>query len=186
MVRVGGGWADLGEYLKEYSSHHGRRAERSGEIQVELPTDARPRMGSIGSLNPAPGMLRTGPNGNVWSSPGSRPGSSMGSRPGSSLQVRKRGARVSDVADSRENSLGDRRRRRAPPRAGPARVGPDDEEVHLGPSGPKNKKGEMDEGRKRWVDGVVEQGRQVSVESSQEGFRELGEVVGTRRVFRKG
>ncbi|KAI1005164.1 hypothetical protein K3495_g3059 [Podosphaera aphanis] len=25
MVRVGGGWADLGEYLKEYASHHGRR-----------------------------------------------------------------------------------------------------------------------------------------------------------------
>ncbi|KAL5351989.1 hypothetical protein ACLOAV_003852 [Pseudogymnoascus australis] len=40
MVRVGGGWADLGEYLKEYSSHHGRRAERSGEIQVELPPTA--------------------------------------------------------------------------------------------------------------------------------------------------
>ncbi|KFZ00610.1 hypothetical protein V501_10594, partial [Pseudogymnoascus sp. VKM F-4519 (FW-2642)] len=205
MVRVGGGWADLGEYLKEYSSHHGRRAERSGEIQVELPTDARPRMGSIGSLNPAPGMLRTGPNGNVWSSPGSRPGSSMGSRPSSSLQVRKRGARVSDVADSRENSVrspsmplpftsttlrANAAKGQTPPAGSVSRqawsVGPDGEEVHLGPSGPKNKKGEMDEGRKRWVDGVVEKVRQVSVESSQEGFGALGQVGGTRRVFRKG
>ncbi|OOF91196.1 hypothetical protein ASPCADRAFT_211482, partial [Aspergillus carbonarius ITEM 5010] len=25
MVRVGGGWADLGEYLREYAIHHGRR-----------------------------------------------------------------------------------------------------------------------------------------------------------------
>lgn len=209
MVRVGGGWADLGEYLKEYSSHHGRRAERSGEIQVELPTNSgRPRMGSIssiGSLNPAPGMLRTGPNGNVWSSPGSRPGSSMGSRPGSSLQVRKRGARVSDVADSRENSVrspsmplpftsttlrANAAKGQTPPARSVSRqawsVGPDGEEVHLGPSGPKNKKGEMDEGRKRWVDGVVEKVRQVSVESSKDGFGALGQVGGTKRVFRKG
>ncbi|OBT63266.1 hypothetical protein VE03_07949 [Pseudogymnoascus sp. 23342-1-I1] len=209
MVRVGGGWADLGEYLKEYSSHHGRRAERSGEIQVELPTNSsRPRMGSIGSigsLNPAPGMLRTGPNGNVWSSPGSRPGSSMGSRPGSSLQVRKRGARVSDVADSRENSVrspsmplpftsttlrANAAKGQTPPARSVSRqawsVGPDGEEVHLGPSGPKNKKGEMDEGRKRWVDGVVEKVRQVSVESSKDGFGALGQVGATKRVFRKG
>ncbi|KFY24565.1 hypothetical protein V493_05149 [Pseudogymnoascus sp. VKM F-4281 (FW-2241)] len=205
MVRVGGGWADLGEYLKEYSSHHGRRAERSGEIQVELPSSGRPRMGSIGSLNPAPGMLRTGPNGNVWSSPGSRPGSSMGSRPGSSLQVRKRGARVSDVADTRENSVrspsmpvpftsttlrANAAKGQTPPARSVSRqawsVGPDGEEVHLGPSGPKNKKGEMDEGRKRWVDGVVEKVRQVSVESSKDGFGALGQVGGTKRVFRKG
>ncbi|KFY35843.1 hypothetical protein V494_05568 [Pseudogymnoascus sp. VKM F-4513 (FW-928)] len=210
MVRVGGGWADLGEYLKEYSSHHRRRAESSGEIQVELPTNGgRPRMGSISSiasLNPAPGMLRTGPNGNVWSSPGSRPGSSMGnSRPGSSLQVRKRGARASDVADSRENSVrspsmplpftsttlrANAAKGQTPPARSVSRqawsVGPDGEEVHLGPSGPKNKKGEMDEGRKRWVDGVVEKVRQVSVENRKEGFGELGQVGGTKRVFRKG
>ncbi|ELR02368.1 hypothetical protein VC83_07761 [Pseudogymnoascus destructans] len=208
MVRVGGGWADLGEYLKEYSSHHGRRAERSGEIQVELSTNARPRMGSIGSigsLNPAPGMLRTGHNGNVWSSPRSRPGSSLGSRPGSSLQVRKRGARVSDVADSRENSVrspsmplpftsttlrANAAKGQTPPARSVSRqawsVGPDGEEVHLGPSGPKNKKGEMNEGRKRWVEGVVEKVRQVSVESSQDGFGALGQVGGTTRVFRKG
>jgi hypothetical protein len=33
MVRVGGGWADLGEYLKDYASHHGRR---SGGTKVEV------------------------------------------------------------------------------------------------------------------------------------------------------
>ncbi|KAL2887826.1 GAS2 domain containing protein [Ceratocystis lukuohia] len=32
MVRVGGGWADLGEYLREYASHHGRRS--GAQIQV--------------------------------------------------------------------------------------------------------------------------------------------------------
>lgn len=34
MVRVGGGWADLGEYLKEYSLHHGSRATDDGRLEV--------------------------------------------------------------------------------------------------------------------------------------------------------
>lgn len=34
MVRVGGGWADLGEYLREYSLHHGRRSIASGRFEV--------------------------------------------------------------------------------------------------------------------------------------------------------
>ncbi|KAI1618342.1 hypothetical protein EDD36DRAFT_459991 [Exophiala viscosa] len=34
MVRVGGGWADLGEYLKEYSLHHGSRATADGNLEV--------------------------------------------------------------------------------------------------------------------------------------------------------
>jgi hypothetical protein len=42
MVRVGGGWADLGEYLKEYAAHHGRRSTSTAADRVEirdLPTD---------------------------------------------------------------------------------------------------------------------------------------------------
>lgn len=34
MVRVGGGWADLGEYLREYSLHHGSRAITDGRLEV--------------------------------------------------------------------------------------------------------------------------------------------------------
>ena len=34
MVRVGGGWADLGEYLREYSAHHGRRNVGNGKMEV--------------------------------------------------------------------------------------------------------------------------------------------------------
>ncbi|KIX94276.1 uncharacterized protein Z520_09986 [Fonsecaea multimorphosa CBS 102226] len=34
MVRVGGGWADLGEYLREYSLHHGSRATVDGRLEV--------------------------------------------------------------------------------------------------------------------------------------------------------
>lgn len=34
MVRVGGGWADLGEYLREYSLHHGHRGLADGNLEV--------------------------------------------------------------------------------------------------------------------------------------------------------
>ncbi|KAL8704145.1 MAG: hypothetical protein Q9201_002695 [Fulgogasparrea decipioides] len=35
MVRVGGGWADLAEYLKEYAIHHGRRTVSSGQFDIQ-------------------------------------------------------------------------------------------------------------------------------------------------------
>ncbi|RDA83091.1 hypothetical protein CP532_3083 [Ophiocordyceps camponoti-leonardi (nom. inval.)] len=35
MVRVGGGWADLSEYLKAYASHHGRRSTKHAS-RVEI------------------------------------------------------------------------------------------------------------------------------------------------------
>jgi hypothetical protein len=34
MVRVGGGWADLGEYLKEYSVHHRSKSIANGAMEV--------------------------------------------------------------------------------------------------------------------------------------------------------
>ena len=34
MVRVGGGWADLAEYLREYSAHHGSRSASEGLLEV--------------------------------------------------------------------------------------------------------------------------------------------------------
>jgi hypothetical protein len=34
MVRVGGGWADLGEYLRQYAEHHGHRTFSDGKLEV--------------------------------------------------------------------------------------------------------------------------------------------------------
>jgi hypothetical protein len=34
MVRVGGGWADLGEYLRQYAEHHGRRTVSSENFEI--------------------------------------------------------------------------------------------------------------------------------------------------------
>ncbi|KAK5061401.1 hypothetical protein LTR84_007943 [Exophiala bonariae] len=51
MVRVGGGWADLGEYLKEYSLHHGSRTTGEGQLEIaSFPVSGkRDSVNSIGS-----------------------------------------------------------------------------------------------------------------------------------------
>ena len=42
MVRVGGGWADLGEYLKEYSAHHRSKSIADGGMEVaQYPAGAK-------------------------------------------------------------------------------------------------------------------------------------------------
>ena len=77
MVRVGGGWADLGEYLREYALHHGRRTASSGHVEVQgLPMQSSPAFSSPVSEN----------GGNT---PLSRPNSVLSTRPSSSLAVRK-------------------------------------------------------------------------------------------------
>ncbi|KAL1970266.1 hypothetical protein VTN77DRAFT_5426 [Rasamsonia byssochlamydoides] len=82
MVRVGGGWADLGEYLREYVHHHGRRAISGGRVEVQdLPTPGSPTTSS------SPGSTKTSTRDNGRSSPLSRPGSVLSSRPSSSLAV---------------------------------------------------------------------------------------------------
>lgn len=43
MVRVGGGWADLGEYLRQYVEHHGRRTvSGSGAVEILAATAVVP------------------------------------------------------------------------------------------------------------------------------------------------
>jgi hypothetical protein len=39
MVRVGGGWADLGSYLESYALHHGSKAVKSGVVMHTPDTD---------------------------------------------------------------------------------------------------------------------------------------------------
>ncbi|KAL1955827.1 hypothetical protein VTO42DRAFT_8066 [Malbranchea cinnamomea] len=83
MVRVGGGWADLGEYLREYVMHHGRRnvMEEKFEIRGIPSRNVSSNYPSSGRFTPTPGSGRT--------TPVSRPGSAFDiRRPSSSLSVR--------------------------------------------------------------------------------------------------
>ncbi|KAF7547391.1 hypothetical protein G7046_g9025 [Stylonectria norvegica] len=74
MVRVGGGWADLGEYLKEYASHHKRRSVGVQNARVEVQ---------------GPPQVLTGRSINMGSSPPSRPASALELSPMTPLAVRK-------------------------------------------------------------------------------------------------
>ncbi|PLB41110.1 GAS2 domain protein [Aspergillus candidus] len=102
MVRVGGGWADLGEYLREYAIHHGRRhVSETPRVEVE-------GISSRGSTPTGSPGNRYSPSGNGRTTP-SRPRSVISNRPASSLDVRKkrRPSNVSDVTDFRAASAGE-------------------------------------------------------------------------------
>ncbi|OAA60484.1 gas2 domain containing protein [Niveomyces insectorum RCEF 264] len=90
MVRVGGGWADLSEYLKEYASHHSRRSKSGGESKIEI-RDLPPTVFASAATNTATMSLNSS---RVGSSPPSRPGSALDYSPGitaamAPLNVRK-------------------------------------------------------------------------------------------------
>ena len=54
MVRVGGGWADLADYLRQYAEHHGSRTVSEGMLEVQTAS-----AGAGASANVPPGQRRT-------------------------------------------------------------------------------------------------------------------------------
>ncbi|KAB8264001.1 hypothetical protein BDV32DRAFT_117973 [Aspergillus pseudonomiae] len=103
MVRVGGGWADLAEYLREFAIHHGRRHVSDTprvEVQGISSRESTPTYTPPGSRLPRSGNGRCTP---------SRPHSVISNRPSSSLAVRKtrRASNVSDMTDLRAASTGE-------------------------------------------------------------------------------
>lgn len=116
MVRVGGGWADLGEYLREYVIHHGRRkVSETPRVEVQGLASRSPSGHSPGSLRtPAVPYLTSG-----RATP-SRPPSVLSARPPSSLTVRKtrRGSTASEAVTSRSVTTGTLSSFTSPPSAG--------------------------------------------------------------------
>lgn len=104
MVRVGGGWADLGEYLREYVIHHGRRkVSETPRVEVQgVKTHSSPNYPSPGNTTAAPSYI---PSGRATPS---RPPSVLSARPPSSLTVQKkrRGSNASDVVAPRSVTTG--------------------------------------------------------------------------------
>ncbi|KAJ5173745.1 uncharacterized protein N7500_001676 [Penicillium coprophilum] len=105
MVRVGGGWADLGEYLREYVIHHGRRkVSETPRVEVQgIKSRSSPSYTSPSTmLTPATTYLTSG-----RATP-SRPSSVVSARPPSSLTVHKkrRGSTASDAKGTRAVTTG--------------------------------------------------------------------------------
>jgi hypothetical protein len=186
MVRVGGGWADLGEYLKEYAIHHSRRSRGEGKVEVKDST----------AKNPA--SRRN-------SSSSSRPASAL-ERPVTPLMVRKTRRSMDNVDPSRVLP--------APPETPMdqtwdepdtppsdrsdashiSRAVSNPNSSFLGMSGPhpKNRRVLSEESR-QWVEDVKNKVRSASggqrhaAEPSQPDgkFADLGKVGGTKRLYRK-
>ncbi|KAE8444097.1 hypothetical protein EG329_000879 [Mollisiaceae sp. DMI_Dod_QoI] len=190
MVRVGGGWADLGEYLKEYASHHGRRSAADTADKVEI-QDLPPRIASNSSTT---STLR----GSGRDTPVPRPFSVLErERPASNLNVRKTRKSIGDYdpspvlsrkIDTRNPStplpIASRRPFETPPSAasvasssnsgtgtGPSgrssRLSWTDEDSSLGLAGPKAKKVMISERDQEWVESMKEKVRQASAEKEK-------------------
>ncbi|OLN82122.1 hypothetical protein CCHL11_07682 [Colletotrichum chlorophyti] len=184
MVRVGGGWADLGEYLKEYATHHGRRSTGTVETAKVEVQDA-PRASSRAAN----------------SSPPSRPASALDMSPMTPLNVRKgrksfgagdlssgpmllpKTPAVPPIPDKFTPSSEDSNRSRSS-----SHISWEEEESSfLGLAGPTGRKVEMSEESRAWVESVKEKVRLASGEVRKTPeFGDMGKVGGTKRLFRKG
>lgn len=201
MVRVGGGWADLGEYLKEYALHHGRRSKQGGENRLEVRDIPRSASSLSNRTSVSPPNRR---------SPPSRPASAMDTSP---IYVKKT-RRVS----GNEELLGPRlprtplaygRARTPEPSSSGSISGSTgrsrssshlswtEEESSLGMAGPKGSHRNIPQESLEWVESIKEKVRAVSGGSDMarnagtpepgagKKFGALGKVGGTKRVFRK-
>ncbi|KAJ6024229.1 hypothetical protein N7540_005026 [Penicillium herquei] len=179
MVRVGGGWADLGEYLREYVIHHGRRkVSETPRVEVQGLASRSSPGHSPGSnlLTPAATYVTSG-----RATP-SRPPSVLGARPSSSLTVRKtrRSSTASEAVTSRSVTTGALSSFTSPPSAGLSRnrrlsmsssysfAGdilspplPSHEKVPLGLAGPKPRSRQisMSPEGEAWVENVLQKTR---------------------------
>lgn len=201
MVRVGGGWADLGEYLKEYAIHHGRRSNHGSESRLEVRDIPRSASSMSNRLSTSPPTQRA-------VSPG-RPVSAMDTSP---LFVKKKRA-----TSGGEDLLGPRLPRTpiayGTPRAseppssesGSASGGSTgrsrssshlswtEEESSLGMAGPRSSRKEIPQESLEWVESIKERvraasggsGPPASAQTVPKKFGEIGKVGGTKRLFRK-
>lgn len=186
MVRVGGGWADLSEYLKEYAMHHGRRSTGQDRTKVEVRDNTR----------------TPGPTHSTHSSPPSRSPTTADNRSSTSPMPTARKSRRSSVNSSlrpKTPVTPGQPAQGTPPSEGSAISRPssrqswvEDETSFLGLAGPRAKKIEMSEESKAWVESIKEKvimasssDKKPSEKKQQKKFGDIGKAGGTKRVFRR-
>ncbi|KAK3499171.1 uncharacterized protein B0T23DRAFT_391820 [Neurospora hispaniola] len=201
MVRIGGGWADLGEYLRVFASHHRRNVALEGKVEVNMP-----RVIAGGSSSP------TRP-------PSTRSTQDRQSPPDTPLNVRKTrkpaeaneenagtpkatpktpfisAGKATAVSSPRAPSVAARSRSISTRSRSSSRLSHrGDEEIVLGLAGPRTKNIEMSEEDKAWVEDMKAKvqnasgmNRQVSDSpATAEGkFGDMGKIGGTKRVFKR-
>ena len=131
MVRIGGGWADLAEYLKEYASHHGRRSVSDTRFDIQGIPSSPISQSSSSSQHASP----------------------MPTRPSPAIAF-KRQQTTPGKFESPQTPTSD------PSARSNSRMSwTDEDSPSLGLAGPKTKKVEISPRKQAWVDEMLEQAR---------------------------
>ncbi|KAF9737891.1 hypothetical protein PMIN03_009321 [Paraphaeosphaeria minitans] len=207
MVRVGGGWADLGEYLRQYAEHHGRRTASNGQFEIlglEVGAEPSPRPESVMSSRNR--RVSGGSQITTPSTTPNRPATRAGISTNEAPPPMPHFSPTPPPTSSNETS--------ATPSSSESRRSWRGQEVGL--AGPKSKKIDLDNEKAEWVEGMMKQARSVSghlvhqftpqappqgargesrCESrsesrmgvrGQSSFGDLGKVGGTKRIYMRG
>ena len=190
MVRVGGGWSDLDEYLRNYANRHGSRQLSDARFNIQnLHTSIQEGLKSSPANNYTPPA-----NGRV--TPTSRPGSAM-SRPVSSLRVqRKRQSSISSATGPTTSSSARGRHVSAPYNVTPTSTsniiagGSSDEDsvytpvtTPLGLAGPKSRNVSLSADKQAWIEGMVGQARKAATKNDSKRPGSSGSEKSTRSAF---
>jgi hypothetical protein len=205
MVRVGGGWADLGEYLRQYAEHHGRRTASDGKFEIlGLEVKNNDNTNSPNRPDSAAGRQdRRVSSGRPTASPLTTPTKSSAT-----------GASIDNVVlpmPSFSSTPGIAEEPSVPSTNSSQRSWTGNE---AGLAGPKGKKLDLSGEKLEWIEGMMKQARTVSgnimptnntphqreerADSRSESrsdsraggkkpeFGDLGKVGGTKRIFLRG
>lgn len=207
MVRIGGGWADLGEYLKEYASHHGRRTTSEGRFEIQglpQPQTSTPLSNMAMSSPPrSPTSRPATPAMRASSALSMRTSSALSMRTSSALSFRRPNHSTHSSTDfdagiptTPENaapryfeptpgSLATNSSLRPSSRS--SRFSSTDDDSPLGLAGPKTRRKDVSPSKQAWVDDMLNQARKASAEKKKGGsegdFVDLGKVGSTKRVL---
>jgi len=163
MVRVGGGWADLREYLRVYVEHHGSTTKRGvseGRVEVFGLGNGQEGGRGSGSVTSSPlTKLEGSEYGDGGLSEGFESPASVEGTSSPGLGFVEVSGGVGSEGSGRKASAG-----------------------HWGRSlaGPAARKTEMSEEKRDWVEGIVEQARKLHASGIG------GKKGGSKRVFLKG
>ena len=183
MVRVGGGWADLAEYLREYAVHHQHHGIRSvSDKKFEIKSlESSPSVPAIPSSTSAEHGGRS-PSGSIsGNTPNSRPRTPGVHQMTEATQPDPPEEQFegTPTSESTKHSL------TGPPSA----TSRQDQESSrgLGLAGPKSKQIEISPQKKAWVDGMLSQARHISYEHKKPDLTDQGDSgKGIKRVYLKG
>lgn len=162
MVRVGGGWSDLGEYLRQYAEHHGRRTASEGKFEV---LGLEVQGSDAGSARPGSAMSTT------------RRASGGGRRtPNTTPDGKLAGLGIS--TDSPPPPMPRFERDSTPAIAEEAPTPPSNNSqkswhgTEVGLAGPKTKRVELTGEKLEWIEGMMKQARSVSNSNLNKAMKE--------------